>query len=168
MRRVLFLLLFVPLCANAFDFKGVVIGAPATPELINEKLGVSCGVGFEGIQVCNGTVTIARESARMNLVISSTGVVRRINLTLSPAVFDVIAPLLVEKFGPPEKIKRGEVQNRMGAKFDQVEYYWQNSTGHQVIYEKYAGSLDSTTLNFSTREDREKLQVPKASRKNDL
>jgi len=103
----------------------------------------------------------------MNLVISKAGVVQRISLTLSSAVFDEIAPLLLEKFGAPERTTYGEVQNRRGAKFSQVEHYWQNSADHQVFYRKYAGSLDASVLNFSTKEDWARLYLPKANRKTD-
>ncbi len=53
------------------------------------------------MQVCNGDITIAREPASMNLVISPKGIVQRIALTLSPDVFDEVAPELIRKFGKP-------------------------------------------------------------------
>lgn len=37
-------LLSIATIADAFDFKGVEIGKPATPEFIQEKLGVKCGI----------------------------------------------------------------------------------------------------------------------------
>ena len=102
--------MLLPLSAFGFDFKGVKIGAPATPEQVQEKLGVKCGAGANAIQVCNGTVTIARETARLNLVINSAGVVGRMHLMLSPEAFDIVAPMLIEKFGSPTKTSHSQLQ----------------------------------------------------------
>ncbi len=55
--------LVAPVSALAFDFKGITIDAYATPEQVLEKLGVKCGAGANSMQVCNGNITIARESA---------------------------------------------------------------------------------------------------------
>lgn len=168
MRPLLALLLLAPLWASAYDFKGVEVGKPATPALIKEKLGVDCGAGFAGIQVCNGLVTIAKEPARMNLVINKDGIVQRIHLTLDPSAFDAIAPLLVEKFGPPTATKRDVVQNRMGAKFDQVDYYWKNEQEDMMSYGRYATTLDTSSLYIGTKEDRAKATARQSDRKGDL
>ena len=152
----------------AFDFKGVVIGAAATPEDIYQHLGVSCGEGHEGMQVCNGEVTIAHEPASMNLVISPQGVVQRIALTLAPAAFDEVAPVLIKKFEKPAGIDQSVVQNRMGAKFSQTVYLWAGKGGIQLRYARYSGSLDRSTLDFSTRADRVLLQGDKKGRNSDI
>lgn len=168
MRPLLFFLLVVPLAANAFDFKGIAIGALTTPEQINEKLGVKCGAGIEGRQICNGVVTVGREAARMNLVIDKVGIVQRINLSMAPASFDVVAPLLIEKFGLPTSTKTGDLQNRMGAKFEQITHLWQGPGELEVFYTKYAGSIDASTLNFSTKQDRDMLGAGRENRKGDI
>lgn len=160
-------LLLLSASAIALDFKGITIGAPATSEQVLEKLGVKCGAGVNEIQVCNGTVTIARESARMNLVINASGIIQRIALSLSPKAFDIVAPLLIEKFGPPTKTDRSELQNRLGAKFDQVVHFWREGDA-EVVYRKYEGSIDSSSLYFSTKEDRDLLSQRKANRRGDL
>ena len=95
--------LFWPLASYAFDFKGIVVGQPATPEQVFEKLTVRCGAGSANRQICNGTVSFGRETGQMNLVINERGIVQRIHIMqLPPSAFDSIAPLLVEKFGPPK------------------------------------------------------------------
>ena len=167
--RLLILLFFTPL-AFAYDFKGIAIGEPATPDLVQEKLGVECGLGGSGrdMQICNGDVTIAGESAYMNLVISPLGVVQRIHLSLSPDAFDIVAPLLVEKFGPPSSTDRSEIQNRMGAKFDQVIYLWEDKHENQILYSRYSGSVDTSSLNFSTEEDREMIKKVMGDPKSDI
>lgn len=160
--------MLLPLSAFGFDFKGIKIGALATPEQVQEKLGVKCGAGANAAQVCNGTVTIARETARLNLVINSAGVVQRMHLMLSPEAFDIVAPMLISKFGPPTKTSHSQIQNRMGAKFDQVRYWWQGEGDTEVDYSRYTGTLDSSTLYFSTKEDRELLGKLKGNRAGDI
>jgi hypothetical protein len=153
--------------AVALDFKGIAVGEPATAELVLDKLGVKCGAGASGMQVCNGAVTIARESAKMNLVINAAGIVQRIDLSLSPQAFEVVAPLLIEKFGPPAKTDRSEVQNRLGAKYEQVIHLWREGDA-EALYRRYAGSLDSSSLYFSTKEDRDLLSKRTATRRGDI
>lgn len=172
MIRILTLTLaFISLNAWAFDFKGIHVGKPATSKQVLEKLGAECGTGGGNLKyVCNGSVTIAREPAKINLVIGSADIVQRINLSLSPESFDHVAPALIGKFGKPTSTKRSELQNRMGAKFNQVTHTWLKKDGRMVSYQKYAGSLDHSTLNFSTKEDRDFLEklYKKNNRSGDL
>jgi hypothetical protein len=167
-RLLLTLALLLPSFAAAYDFKGISIGQTATPAQITEKLGVKCDEGHKGLQVCNGMVTIAREDVMMNLVISPQGIVQRINLSLSPDAFDTVAQLLIEKFGPTTTSNRSKVQNRMGAKFDQVELFWEDKNGNQVLYSRYAGMIDQSSLSFTTKEDREMLKRIKGDPRADI
>lgn len=160
--------IFLSPLAYPFDFKGISIGQPSTPTQVEEKLGVRCGAGASGMQVCNGNVTIARESASMNLVINANGVVRRINLSLSPKSFDIVAPLLIDKFGPPSSTKNDVIQNRMGAKFEQVTHMWTDEDGNIVWYARYAGAIDKSLLSFTSKEERDLLQERRGSRTSDL
>ena len=161
-------LLLLPSVALGFDFKGIAIGAPATPEQVQEKLGVRCGAGADGKQVCNGNVTIAQERSYMILVISAQGVVQRIFLSLSPEAFDIVAPLLLEKFGPAASTSRSQVQNRMGAKFDQVIHLWKDEQENQVFYSRYSGTVDKSVLSFTTKEDRGMLNKNRGNPKSDI
>jgi len=154
--------------AWAFDFKGITIGGAATPAQIQERLGVTCGEGLPGWQVCNGDVSVAREPATMNLVISPKGIVQRIRLSLSPDAFDEVAPELIRKFGNPTSTSQSVVQNRMGAKYEQIIHLWADKNGTQVLYMKYAGTLDSSTLYFSTKADRALRGKQKENRKDDI
>ncbi len=120
------------------------------------------------MQVCNGNVTVARESASVNLVISTKAIVQRIDLTLSPDAFDEVAPELIRKFGKPTSTSRSVVQNRLGAKYPQVIYLWAAKDGTQVLYMKYSASLDRSTLNFSTKADRSMLIKGKENRSGDI
>jgi hypothetical protein len=169
MRKLIpFLFLVVVHSAAAYDFKGVSIGKAASPADVENKLGVKCGVGFHGIQVCNGSVTIAREPAKMNLVISLKGIVDRIHLTLSPDAFEIVAPELIDKFGKPTSTSHTVVQNRLGAKFPQTVYLWSAKDGTEVLYSKYTSSLDESSLYFSTKADRELMRGSEKERRSDL
>jgi len=154
--------------APAFDFKGIRLGESSTPKQIRERLGVSCGIGAEDIQVCNGRVTIAEEPAEMNLVLSATGVVQRINLTLEPEQFDIVATELIRKFGKPATHSRSTVQNGFGANFAQQAIQWNGPAGTVLFFEKYAGSLRQSMLFFSTAADRRKMESLKKDRHKDL
>lgn len=47
-----------------------------------------------------------------------------VSVTFSPMRFDSVVGALGAKYGPPASDQQGEVQNRMGAKFDQREVVW--------------------------------------------
>jgi hypothetical protein len=153
--------------AEAFDFKGIELGKPSSPEQVQERLGVKCGPGFDG-QVCNGSVTIAREPAKLNLRLSAQGTVERIYLVLSPDAFSVVAPELIAKFGEPTKTSKYPVQNRLGATYEQEMHHWMRDDGAQVTYMRYANSLDRSSIYFSTKADRELLTKDKKNRGGDI
>ena len=155
----------------AYDFKGVELGAPATPEQLQSKLNIKCGAGggSRKAQICNGHVTIAEESADLNLVIGESGIVERMWFKgLRPESFTYVAPQLINKFGKPTKIEQGVIQNRMGASFEQVEYTWIDKNGNMVYYSKYAGSTNSSYLRFDTKADRDFLESLNNGRAKDI
>lgn len=154
--------------AHAFDFKGITLGAMHTTEEVREKLGVQCGEGFNSSQVCNGSVTAANEHATINLVLDSKNAVRRIYLSTSSDSFDVLAEELPKKFGKPTSIDRYQVQNRMNAQYMQVIYTWKGKHGHMVQLSRFAGSLDKSSLYFSTAEDRKIMAGKTEHRSGDL
>lgn len=154
---------------QTFDFKGIRLGARSTPDQVTEKLGVACGLGFEDAQVCNGRVTVAGEWATLNLVISPSGVVRRMAFTLDPDSFEIVAGELEKKFGKPAQRKVSALQNAMGTSYEQQEWVWRGADRALITYRKYAGTTQASSLNFSTREDREKLEsLRRSKRSNDL
>lgn len=161
-------------CATAaasdahYDFKGVQIGAPATAEMIKARLGVECGAGAPGMQICNGDVTVAKERATLNLVIGKTGEVQRIHLLLDSDSFDLVEPELIRKFGSPTTVEHPKLQNAMGASFQQTRDVWIGANGVQVAFERYAGSIDSSSLYFSTEADRRLLSGADVDRSGDL
>jgi len=154
--------------AHPFDFKGVTVGQPATPQVIQERLGVKCVAGANALQVCNGVVTLAGTASDMNLVIGADGVVQRISLPFASDGFDTVERATNEKFGPPKSITHEKVQNRMGATFDNVSYTWKATGGVEVLLSKYVGRVDSSLLYFSTTTDRELLENIEKQRSKDL
>ena len=65
--------------AQPYDFKGVVVGAPASEDMIRQKLGVPCVPQSDGTKVYNGTATLGGQTEQMNLIIGKTGNVQRIS-----------------------------------------------------------------------------------------
>lgn len=152
----------------AFDFKGVVLGESSTPETIKEKLGVECGQGLGEMKICNGYVTIAEQGANMNLLINENGIVQRINFILSSDSFEVVQAALSEKFGKPTTSRKEAMQNGFGAQFQNEIYIWKEKNGNEVNYQKYGINAEKSTLNFTTKEDREFLNNLSKKRKSDL
>ncbi|MER8848584.1 hypothetical protein [Mesorhizobium australicum] len=160
MKQVFFALTFAALVMvsnayagkkNQFDFKGVVLGEVATPEFIKRKLGTDCGAGTDGVQVCNGGVTIAQAPAAMNLVIGKTGRVIRILLQFSSDDYGNVEQALSAKFGAPT-VHRSVVQNGSGARFDQIQSYWGDDDASVTLH-RYAGTVRQSVVYFSTAED---------------
>jgi len=154
--------------AQTFDFKGVKLGAKATPEFIQDTLRINCGEGANKMTVCNGDVTIAEERGELNLVLSADGVVQRMWFDLDPKSFDVIAPELIKKFGKPSQRLTPTLQNSFGAKFRQEELVWNGKGGLQVRYSKFSSRIDRSMLYFSTLADRKLLNGESSSRSKDL
>lgn len=169
MKKYALLLLF-PLssAALAFDYKGVYLGESSTSELIKEKLGVECGHGLNEMIICNGRVTIAEQGADINLVINSNGIVQRINFILSSDSFDIVKSALSEKFGTPNASKNQMMQNGYGAQFKNEIVTWKEKNGNEIKYEKYGINAEKSTLNFTTKEDRDFLNKSSTNRKSDL
>ncbi|WP_027142925.1 hypothetical protein [Mesorhizobium sp. WSM3626] len=136
---------------NRFDFKGVVLGEVATPEFIKRKLGADCGAGANGVQVCNGGVTIAQAPAAMNLVIGKTGRVVRILLQFNSDDYANVEQALSAKFGAPT-VHRSVIQNGSGAQFDQIQSYWGDDEASVTLH-RYAGTVRQSLVYFSTAED---------------
>lgn len=154
MRTLLaFLCCTFALSASAFDFNGIAIGATATPAEIQERLGVTCVERSEK-QVCSGDVSVARTPATINLVIDSEGTVQTIDLALPPEAFNEVARELIRKFGNPTRTSQSVIQNGTGAKYAQTIHLWADKNGAQVLYMKYAATMDRSRLYFSTKAGR--------------
>ncbi|CAN0491551.1 unnamed protein product, partial [Phaeothamnion confervicola] len=85
-----------------------------------------------------------------------------------PSSFDVLAPLLIEKFGQPTKTDRKDIQNRMGAHYEQVSHFWRGADETAIYYSKYTGRVDSSVLSITTKEDRKLTHSTIEDRRQDL
>jgi hypothetical protein len=170
MKVILFVLtLMLSQSIAAFDYKGIELGKTYSLEEIREKIGVECGAGSEGMQVCNGSASFASEAAQINIVLNKVNSVQRIALTLSPSAFEEIARLLKDKFGRPAKVEASKIQNRFGAQYTQLIHTWRKKGELELIYTKYAGGLETSYLHFSTKDDRQLLYGASIStRKKDM
>lgn len=175
--------------AQAFDFKGLVLGEPIAAAQVeermntgcvsfdpgkpcdevftalHEKMRVKCGEGYQGATVCNGWTTIAGVRSQVNFVIGTTGLLQRVLfLSLSPDNFEAIADELRGKFGRPTSQRNSTVKNAFAAQYGQTELVWADSRGRRIDFSRYGSSLDSSLLQFSTTKGRE----PPARQKGDL
>ncbi|TAM40076.1 MAG: hypothetical protein EPN58_11365 [Rhodanobacter sp.] len=176
------------------DFKGLVLGAPATPQQVEDALAipcgfsfgpgpakcddldkklqemrrVKCGEGLPGVQICNGTTTIAGTHATVNLVIGSDGTIQRIHLTLPDIGYDDVHQALVAKFGKPKSVSHPMLQNGFGATFRQEESFWTGAHGAQLLLSQYAGDVENSSLYFSTPADRDRLSGANQAPSTDL
>lgn len=68
-----------------------------------------------------------------------------ISVSVRAADFDRLYDALKERFGPPMTVQESEVQNRMGAKFDNVEAAWRAS-GNVLLITKRTGRIETSRL----------------------
>ena len=158
---------FLTFPAFAFDFKGIELGKPSDPSTIYYELRARCSKGVNDYQVCNGDVTIAGVSGVMNLLMDQTGVVIRISINFDSENFDTILPEVLKKFGNGKR-SATMVQNKMGAKFENITYTWKKAGGLDLVLTKYAGNLERSNLYFSTPADKALLKNSGKAKANDI
>ena len=169
MKRFAFVALgLISASAQAFEFKGIEVGGPATFQSgqIEAALKwdpgkdypihirpVKCEKVKSGNTFCSGPTTVAGVYGRTEVRTTPAGVVTRLVLIISSRDFDTVEAGVVTKYGQPTKTSNDAVQNRMGATFQNVEHYWEGEGGRYIRLSKYAGSLEDSTLYFGTAED---------------
>jgi len=159
MRTTAFLPLMAALCfplaAAAFDFKGLELGAVASPADIKSKVGIRCWKKKrDGTQTCEGRSTVAGAVTFARVVVDADGTVQDIGLRFSEEDFSKVESGLREKFGEPST-ERSEVQNRMGAGFNQVTHTWKNEQRDLVVLVRYANDINHSVLLFMTAKSAE-------------
>ena len=169
-----FLILFVFVIvardtAVAFDFKGIDVGGQNnSEEKVQSTLGINCGGGSEGRTVCNGTTSIGGAFAVANIVISPKGVVTRIALKINSYDFQKVVDVAIEKYGKPTKTSNEIEQNRMGAKFQNATYLWQENKGKYIKITRYYPTFDDGEVYFGTAEDTALLRQINKPKKEDI
>ncbi|HEY3644314.1 MAG TPA: hypothetical protein VGM16_03165 [Gammaproteobacteria bacterium] len=171
-----------------FEFKGLILGGITTPSQITEQLSacpktgkpcsdsaraesdasaVTCGLGANNMQVCNGQTTIAHESAQVNAVIDANGLLQRVMLTIDQSSYEVVRDELLKKYGKPSSTNETELQNGFGATFAQVDTVWTRPGGQVLRLLRYGGSTEESTIYFGTKSD-VKLLAHDEDRSDDL
>lgn len=159
--------------AFAFDFKGVEPGTRVTPTELHGKLslrGFDClpDANGSGDNVCHGKVNIGDAEATAWCFIGKDGTLNAITVLFAPDDFAPIAKALTEKFGKPAKTDNSKVQNRMGAKFDQIEIAWTNAAQEATLSRYYGGKLDRSGFDIVTKAHLAALARKSAVKKGDL
>ncbi|WP_233884539.1 hypothetical protein [Paraburkholderia flagellata] len=148
------------------EFKGLVVGQTVTTQQVQSTLGIKCGIGANQMQVCNGQGTILGYPASFNVVVGSDGILDRIAIRLDSGHYAAVADAFHKKFDPATAIDHSTVQNRYGAAFENERVVWGDLNGETLMLRKYAGRLDTSSVWFSTKRDRELFSEKKNS--NDL
>uniref|UniRef100_A0A1A7GDT3 Uncharacterized protein n=1 Tax=biofilter metagenome TaxID=1070537 RepID=A0A1A7GDT3_9ZZZZ len=159
--------IFFALKVSAFELKGLTLGASTSPDQVSSAMGVKCGEGANGMQVCNGPTTIGGVWGSVNIVISPTKQLQRIQFSFDEDSFDTLAEAFTEKYGKP-KIERSVAQNAFGAKFNQTALTWSEVGGNQIHLSKNLTKRGSAFIWFSTKNDREMLGTSRKANKDDL
>lgn len=93
------------------------------------------------------------------------GVVHTVAVSFAADDFDRVEGALIERWGKPVERKIGEVKNRMGASFDQVQATW-NREGSLLRAAKRGGKVDESRIYLTTaRGIQERDQARKESAK---
>jgi hypothetical protein len=176
--------------SQTLEFKTLVIGGPTSPaqveaalttpcgmpggpydeldKKLQEMRRLKCGAGGDGMQVCNGTTTIAGSLAEVNVVIGSDGTLQRIHLTLSDLGYDDVEQALISKFGTAQRVSHPTLQNGFGATFRQEESLWIGANSTQLLLNKYAGDTGHGDVYFSTQQDRDLMTGKNQAPSSDL
>ena len=141
--------------AASLDLDGLTVGQPATPEAVLTSLGVTCGEGYQGTEVCNGNTSYEAHPAEANVVIGADGVLDRILLTIDHDNYEDVIKALRKKFGPPRSSVHPVVQNGFGARFQQEQLVWYGARGTQLFASRYAADTNHATILLTTKRGRE-------------
>lgn len=134
--------------AKPLEFKGFAIGKPTTPEEITEQLRIHCGPRVDAGVYCFGPGTIGEVNGRVAVSLGADLAVNKIVVTFDPAGFEGVLLALVDKHGNPGRMAEPVLQNRMGAKYQSIEAKWSKPGRTYINATKYAGSLDTASVEF--------------------
>jgi hypothetical protein len=142
---------------KTFEFKGLVIGSKTSPAQVRKATGLKCEDRANGLQMCNGALSIGLAHATANIVISRAGILQRIHMTLPSYEFEDVITAFVEKYGDPDKAEHPMLQNGVGQQFQQTLLIWMNDNNSSLIAKRFTGSITDSFFAFSTAEDRKAL-----------
>ncbi len=148
---VVLLSLTAPLVASALlELKGYTIGSAFTREQRTtfSRCSSSASLG----DYCFGTnVSLGNHNARNIMVLYKDDKVTGVSVSFSASAFEQIADAFILKYGKPTKVVESAVENRMGAKFRQMEMTWigpDNDTQLQLTLR--STDLDTSSVQLSS------------------
>jgi hypothetical protein len=77
--------------------------------------------------------------------------------------YERVMAAAAERFGKPQNVQRSEIQNRLGAKFEQITTLW-SEMGRSLIASRYSGDLDSSSLMLMSKQFHEESKRAGADR----
>ncbi|MFH1019888.1 MAG: hypothetical protein V1782_04630, partial [Pseudomonadota bacterium] len=69
-----------------------------------------------------------------------------------------LSDLLKAKYGAPKSEKAGQIQNKMGATFDQLTMYWEGENV-SILFQSRAGKIDEGRVDVSTKKHKQHLEA---------
>lgn len=142
--------------ALAFEFKGIPLGGtmasfkaahPAFSCMVEVPCDtLSVGIYDEGARAALSYAGVAADSISARFIDSKLAIV---TIRFKPGGYRQIVEALAEKYGPPT-IERSELQNRMGAKFDQEVATWESSAGRLEV-KRFGMTLEMGVLSMASK-----------------
>lgn len=163
---------------SALDLKGVSLGMTQEELQLAFPTGTKPGRPDEGQSWCYGKVAACQVNVgtlggipnRLQVSFLDGRVAHVYSGNLSPTNFEQVAEALKTKFGTPTTSSVGQVQNRMGGKFDNPTYVWKLPDGelHAAKFMPGAPTLDNAQVEIDSPEWIEKQRDEKSKRDADL
>lgn len=140
--------------AQSMDFKGSKFG-DTTAQFQELQRGFICADGSDPCRMLvwstpdgreDATMTYAGETAKGFYAKFDEDKLVSVEVRIRPESFDRVLAGLTGKFGKP-KLQRSVVQNRMGAKFEQVTASWSRKDG-LILASKYTDEVTSGVIHL--------------------
>jgi hypothetical protein len=154
-----------------YEFRTLRVGGLTTPTDVEAAMRkdmsnpyFKCGLGADGMQVCNGLTVLAGSVAEVNSVIDASGRLIRVMLRIRPDDFDRVTRAAKEKYGAPASSSSAPLQNAAGATFINQTLTWGSERGNYIKASKYADTIDKGFVYFGTPEDTALLSKADAER----
>ena len=158
--------------APPLGFKDLILGMPLAESGLSTRLNCKhenpprCV--YLGKYAGGPAETIAGEPINAILLSRRDGAIDSIMVTFKAKAFEQVRDGLAEKY-PGLKCAHAQVQNRMGATFDQVVCSYETADGNHVELDKRGGgTVDESYMYFTTAENRTAAAKQRASGRKDI
>lgn len=144
--------------AQAFDLKGVEVGAVITDAALRRALPVGCGLGAGpcGDRMPEGTkwLSVHVKAHRVEAII----------VLITPESFEDFDKMMRAKYGDPTSVENSVLQNGFGAHFFQTVETWRNGAGDIAELSRYYNhATDSGGLTLASAAAVAKYAAKKAA-----